>query len=56
MRLVNNAFAYTLHDARISTSSGVETEQKKFVLPISIVLRLVTQNDGDSSTYFDIID
>ena len=27
--LVNNAFAFTIHDARISTSSGTETEQNK---------------------------
>ena len=28
IRLVNNAFAYTNHDARISSSSGAEIEQK----------------------------
>ena len=28
IRLVNNAFAYTLHDARLSTSAGVEIEKK----------------------------
>ena len=56
IRLVNNAFVYTLHDARISTSSGVEIEQNKFVWHISTILRLVTQKDGDILTYFDIID
>ena len=56
IRLVNNAFAYTIHDARISTSSGVEIEQNKFVGPISTIMRLVTQKEGDLSTYFDIID
>ena len=56
IRLVNNAFAYTIHDARISTSAGVEIEQKKYVGPISTIMRLVTQKDGDLSTYFDIID
>ena len=55
-KLVNNAFAYTVHDARISSSSGVENEQNKFVGPISTIMRLVTQKDGDLSTYFDIID
>ena len=29
IRLVNHSFAYTIHDAKISTSSGVEIEQKK---------------------------
>ena len=56
IRLVNNAFAYTIHDARISSSAGVEIERNKYVGPISTVMRLVTQKDGDLSTYFDIID
>ena len=56
IRLFNNAFAYTIHDARISTSAGVEIEQNKYVGPISTIMRLVTENDGDLSTYFDIID
>ena len=43
IRLVNNAFAYTIHDARISTSAGVEIEQNKYVGPISTIIRLVTQ-------------
>ena len=55
IRLVNNAFAYTIHDARISTSAGVEIEQNKYVGPIT-KMRLVTQKDGDLSTYFDIIE
>ena len=55
-RLVNNAFAYTIHDARISSSAGVEIEQNKYVGPISTIMRLVTQKDADLSTYFDIID
>ena len=56
IRLVNNAFAYTIHDARISSSAGVEIEQNKYVGPVSTIMRLVTQKDGDLSTYFDIID
>ena len=56
IRLVENAFAYTIHDARISSSTGVEIEQNKYVGPISTIMRLVTQKDGDLSTYFDIID
>ena len=55
IRLVNNAFAYTIHDSRISSSAGVEIEQNKYVGPISTIMRLVTQKDGDLSTYFDII-
>ena len=56
IRVVNNAFAYTNQVARISTSAGVEIEQKKYVGPISTKMKLVTQQDGDLSTYFDIID
>ena len=56
IRLVNNAFAYTIHDAIISSSAGVEIEQNKYVGPISTIMRLVTQKDGDLSTSFDIID
>ena len=55
-RLVNNAFAYIIHDARISSAAGVEIEQNKYVGPVSTIMRLVTQKDGDLSTYFDIID
>ena len=56
VKLVNNAFAYTIHDARTSSSSGVEIEQNKLVGPVSTIMSLVTQRDGDLSTYFDIID
>ena len=56
IRLVNNAFAYTIHDARISSSSGLEIEQNKYIRPISFIMRLVTQQNGDLFTYFDIYD
>ena len=56
IRLVNNAFAYTIHDARISTSSGTEIGQNNFVCPVSTIMRSVTLKDGDLSTYFYIID
>ena len=51
VRLVNDAFAYTIHDAKNSTSSGVEIEQYKFVGPISFILRLLAQKGGDLSIY-----
>ena len=56
IRLVNTAFAYTIHDARISTSAGVAIEHNKSVGHISTIMRLVTQQDGDLSTCFDKID
>ena len=49
-RLVNNAFVYTIHVARISTSAGVEIEQNKYVGPVSTIMRLVTQKDVELST------
>ena len=55
-RLVNNELAYTIHDARISLSAGVEIEQNKYVGPNSTIMRLVTQKDDDLSLYFDVID
>ena len=56
LRLINNALAYVIHEAGLSTASGVEIERNKFCGPISTIMRLVTQKDGDLSTYFDIID
>ena len=55
IRLVNNVFAYTIHDARKSTSTGIEIEQKKYVGPISTVMCLITEKDGDLFPYFDVI-
>ena len=56
IRLVDKAFAYTIHGGRISTSAGVDIEQNKYVGPISNNMRLVTQKGGDLSTYFDVTD
>ena len=56
IRLVKNAFAYTIHDARISTTAGAEREQNKYVGLISTIMRLVTEKYSDLSTFFDIID
>ena len=47
--------AYTIHDARISASAGVEIGQKNVGLN-STIMRLVTEKYGDLSTYFDVID
>ena len=42
-RLVSNAFAYTIHDVRIPTSTGVAIEQNKLLGPIFTIIRLVTK-------------
>ena len=51
VRLIIDAFDYLIHDARITTSYGNEIEQNKFVGPIPIIIRLVTQKDDDLSTF-----
>ena len=51
IRLVNIAFAFTIHDARNSTSSGGELQQNKFCRSFSTIVRLLTQREGDISTY-----
>ena len=56
IRLVNNAFAYIFQEARISTSSGTEIEHNKNLGNVSTIMRLLTQKDGDLSSYFDKID
>ena len=55
-RLVNNVFAYTIHDSRISTSTRCENELNKFVGPVSTIMRLISQRHGDLSTDFDVTD
>ena len=39
IRIFSNAFDYTLHYARVTTSSGAEIEQNKYVRPISTIMR-----------------
>ena len=56
IRLVNNAFAYVFQEGRISTSAGTEIEHKKNLGHVSTIMRLLTQKDGDLSSYFDKID
>ena len=56
IRLIRSLFAFTILDARMSKSSGTEREHKKFVDPVSTIIRFLTHKDGDLSTYFDIID
>ena len=56
IRLFDYAFAITLHEARISSSSGTVKEQKKFVGDVWRTKRFLTHRTGDLSTDFDIID
>ena len=54
--LVNNALAYVFQEGRISTSAGTEIEHNKNLGNVSTIMRLLTQKDGDQSSYFDKID
>ena len=56
IRSTKNVFADTIHDAPISTAAGTEIDQIKLVVPISTIMRLITQRDGDLSPYFVVID
>ena len=53
IRLVNNAFAYIFQEGRISTSAGTEIEHNKNLGNVSTIMRILTQKDGDLSSYFD---
>ena len=55
IRLVNNAFAYIFQEGRISTSAGSEIEHNKNLGIVSTIMRVLTQKDGDLSSYFDKI-
>ena len=56
IRLVNNGLAYIFQEGRLSTSAGTEIEQNKNLGNVSTILSLLTQKDGDLSSYFDKID
>ena len=48
--------AYIFQEGRISTSAGTEIEHNKNLANVSTILRLLTQKDGDLSSYVDKID
>ena len=54
--MVNNALAYVFQEGRLSTSAGTEVEHNKNLGNVSTIMRLLTQKDGDLSSYFDKID
>ena len=56
IRLVNNGLAFIFQEGRLSTSAGTEIEHNKNLGNVSTIMRLLTQKDGDLSSYFDKID
>ena len=51
--MVKNAFAYAFSIATLSTMGGEEIKVNKHFVPISTILRLLTNKNGDSLFYFD---
>ena len=54
--MVNNGLAYIFQEGRLSTSAGTEIEHNKNLGNVSTIMRLLTQKDGELSSYFDKID
>ena len=54
--MVNNKLAYIFQEGRLFTSAGTEIEPNKKLGNVSTIMRLLTQKDGDLSSYFDKID
>ena len=52
IRLVNNSSPFTIHDARISSSSGTERDKNKCFGPTSTIITLLTQRGADLSKEF----
>ena len=55
IRLVNNAFAHCFKEGVISTTGGMEIENKKFSGQVSTIMRSLTKKDGDLLSQFDKI-
>ena len=49
IRSVNNAFAFCFKEARLTTSIGGDIEVNKFCGPISTIMRVISNEDGDLS-------
>ena len=54
--MVNNGLAYTFQEGLLSTSAGVEIEHNKSLGNVTTIMRILTQKDGDLSSYCDKID
>ena len=52
-RLVENGLTYIIQEGRLSTSSGTEIQNNKYLGRVSTLMTLLTQKDGDLSPYFD---
>ena len=53
IRLINNAFAYLFPQATLGTTGGGDLEDIKYVGQVSTIMRLLTSEDDDLSSYFE---
>ena len=55
IRLVNNGFAFCFKEARLSTTIGSDIEHIKSCGQVSVIMRVVSNKDGDLLSQFDNI-
>ena len=53
VRLVNNGFAFGFKEARLSTTTGSDIEINKFCGQVSIIMKVISNKDGDLLSHFD---
>ena len=53
IRLLNNGFAFSFKEARLSTTIGGDIETNKFCGPISTIMKVISTKDGDLLSQFD---
>ena len=53
IRLVNNAFAICLEEARLSTTIGSDIEHTEFCGQISTIMKVISNKDGNLLCKFD---
>ena len=54
-RLVYNGFAFCFKEARLSTTLRSDIEINKFCGPVSTIMRVISNKDGDLSSQFENI-
>ena len=53
---MNTTFAYCFREAKFSTTGGSDFEYKKYVGQVSLIIRVLTSEDGDLISHFDKCD
>ena len=55
IRLLNNAFAFSFKEARLSTTIGSDIEHNKFCGQVSTYMKVISKENGDLLSQFDYI-